>query len=944
MAFKVSRNLYIGLGGTGSSILIQVKKAIIEKYGEVPPSVEFLVMDTDSDVHNVSSKIKNKEIFFDKDEVLDIPIKNPHKLKNFDHIKSWLSDKVEPLIVPSDRGAGQIRSLGRFAFFENYHSKGIMDLITNKIESINANTIHNNQTFEPSGFDTMIHLVFSPCGGTGAGTFIDTVMSIKAAYGSLPVYGWMVMPDFYKDFPFTRDVTKNAYASLRAIDHMQGKDNTEGKNWSNYDVKDPFKVSYDGQNFIDLGSSEFFSYIYLFDKTMMDNSIIQNIDHVKDRIARTLFLHVTEAGDKLKSLYNNNKDYLYPSSELAAFKRRNYSSMGLAEIILDRDYLKSIRRLKAVNFMIDSMNQSKSVHSSGECELFIDENNLREDRGQDDIIDRLYPMNTLKISVQSLLPGDFGKDCHIELLENCQLQLKNIQTNVLLKTDENLDLIKSSFATNLKEKIEAIYSETGCIVVEKQFLNCLLGSFEGMRSEMIAEGNEHSINIDNQRKILTGYQEAIIEDENGFNPIGRSGRIKQSCNDYVDSYKRLIIEEVEKIRKNKAEDFLNSIVNIIKQKTSENDRLSQLVSDLNVSMHQKLQGLTNRSVEDGKDFEIYIHIYFKDLMDISSKEFSITDAFSQIDLLSLKDSTSMNEIYNSLVTYIDSASVITDIENIKLEELIEKLPANKRKEVITRLDKQSEVCIKIDDVTFSQNTPHPKMENLGMLLVPDADKTIFTKGSDVISNLSNNSGLTLDATLETATSNNPDKITFLKIKGMFPANAIHNIAALKSAHEMSVKNGGYHFADKYFEKSMDLIDGPQNEELLEFFAIGSALGMINLDRGSIKFKGKSGRPMTIVPGTRNKNNRAVVFKHFSENKAWINEIKEKYDNVLNEEGKPKIAELFKTYHDKIFSPEILGKLMDSIDSESDESTHIWAEKDAIKKAAMDCPITGAENW
>ena len=36
--------------------------------------------------------------------------------------------------------------------------------------------------------------------------------------------------------------------------------------------------------------------------------------------------------------------------------------------------------------------------------------------------------------------------------------------------------------------------------------------------------------------------------------------------------------------------------------------------------------------------------------------------------------------------------------------------------------------------------------------------------------------------------------------------------------------------------------------------------------------------------------------------------------------------------------------MESIDPESDESNHIWAEKDAIKKAAMDCPITGAENW
>jgi len=409
MAHKVSRNLFIGLGGTGSSILIQVKRSIIEKYGEVPPSVEFLVMDTDSGVHNVMEKIDEKIVRFDNDEILDIPIKNPHKLKKFDHVKSWLSDKIEPLINPSDRGASQIRSLGRFAFFENYHSKGIMNLISNKIESINSNTLFNNSTFEPSGEDTMIHLVFSPCGGTGAGTFIDTVMSIKAKYEGLPVYAWMVMPDFYKDFPFTRSVTPNAYASFRAIDHMQGKDHTPEKKWSNYDVNEPFKVSYDGQNFIDIGEAEFFKYIYLFDKTMMNNSIIQNIDHVKDRIARTLFLHVTDAGDGLKSLYNNNNDFLEPSSEFAAFKRRNYSSMGLAEIILDRDYLKDVRRLKTVNFIIDNMNQSNSIHASSECETFIDVNNFREDRGQDDIIDTLYPMNTLHFSSESMLPGKFER-------------------------------------------------------------------------------------------------------------------------------------------------------------------------------------------------------------------------------------------------------------------------------------------------------------------------------------------------------------------------------------------------------------------------------------------------------------------------------------------------------------------------------------------------------
>ena len=50
MKHKVSKNLFIGLGGTGSSTLIQVKRAVMQKYGQIPPVIDFLIIDTDEDV------------------------------------------------------------------------------------------------------------------------------------------------------------------------------------------------------------------------------------------------------------------------------------------------------------------------------------------------------------------------------------------------------------------------------------------------------------------------------------------------------------------------------------------------------------------------------------------------------------------------------------------------------------------------------------------------------------------------------------------------------------------------------------------------------------------------------------------------------------------------------------------------------------------------------
>ena len=47
MATKIKRSLYVGLGGTGMNALLHTKKMFIDTYGEVPPMIGFLGIDTD---------------------------------------------------------------------------------------------------------------------------------------------------------------------------------------------------------------------------------------------------------------------------------------------------------------------------------------------------------------------------------------------------------------------------------------------------------------------------------------------------------------------------------------------------------------------------------------------------------------------------------------------------------------------------------------------------------------------------------------------------------------------------------------------------------------------------------------------------------------------------------------------------------------------------------
>ncbi len=52
MPIKLKKTLYVGIGGTGTDTLLKVKKCFIDSYGEIPPMIGFLVIDTDGAATN----------------------------------------------------------------------------------------------------------------------------------------------------------------------------------------------------------------------------------------------------------------------------------------------------------------------------------------------------------------------------------------------------------------------------------------------------------------------------------------------------------------------------------------------------------------------------------------------------------------------------------------------------------------------------------------------------------------------------------------------------------------------------------------------------------------------------------------------------------------------------------------------------------------------------
>lgn len=942
---KVSRNLYIGLGGTGYKILFQVKKSLYKHYGEVPPSIKFLALDTDvaplkSQKEEISfedprtGKIKKKMLSFENTELMPIPVKNPDRLLKFDHIQDWLSDKIAPMISPGDDGARQIRSLGRFAFFENFSREKIDFKIESLLGELKDGELERDLDYEMLG-DPQIHLVFSPCGGTGAGIFMDIAMIIKTnpKFENIPIYAWMVMPDFYSKFPMTENVNKNTYAALMEIDHLMGKDRTPEKPWSNYDVSKPFTTNYNGNLKLELGAAKFFDYIYLFDNTTMSGRQINEIDDIYDRIGRTLYQMASGAGHEMLSMYSNNTDYHHISSKETGSKRRNYSSIGLSQIILNRDYLRNLKMTRATKVILNSFLHLPETIDEEEFDNFIDTNQLREDRNQDQVIDKIFPKNELRFSRESILPSEYKKDTHLEVAENATLQLNNIESAIKIRgTKVVYELIKS-FQNALDNKIELDFDSPGGIIKVKQFLNYLFGSFEGMKNEMIAEQKEHTSLITSIKKSLPTYKDTIIEKENSFKLFGKSANIKESCNDYIKTYERLIFTTFENIRKDYAEQFYLKALAIIDNQINENNKLDNLLSETSRDRQKRIQSLINEE-QNECDFEQYIHHFANDLMEVNPEDVNIQEAFNKIKFNKLRRVNSSQEVIDLIEQYLKDTTLIKNISELSIEQILEKLPQNIFSKIISYLDSQSDACINLDVTSFLHGSSKPTMENFGFISVPDIDKTIFTADSEAVSHLSNSNGFIFGRTLKTVETGDPDRISMIKIVGMFPACAVNKIKTLKADHELSKAHGGYHFSDVYFEKNaLDLIEGPKfDDNIIETFAIGSALNKIILDRGGIYFIGNNNRREPLFHGTRNKTNRSEAYKVFSKDDKIQKEINSFYERFLDKHGKPELIKRFRHHYMNLDKVEILGKRLENIDKESDEYDHVFKEREAILRA------------
>ena len=384
--------------------------------------------------------------------------------------------------------------------------------------------------------------------------------------------------------------------------------------------------------------------------------------------------------------------------------------MGLSQLIIDREYLVSVRRLKAMTKLVESLSESSNIHDQGGIDNFIDSNGFREDQGKDNIIDKLFSMSSLSFTAESIFPASSEKGCNTQLKENAELYLNSTKQRLQNSCNAGIQLLQSTFLESLQKKQNDLYSSEGGLIAEKQFLNGMLGSFKGMKDEIVIEIETHASSIQSTRKLLVELHNQIVDYETSFSPFGKSNRIKTGCVEYAENFYRLVKDEVQKERKSIAENFYIFAINILERELGNNRKFASLLDEVSQFNFSKLQVLLNAEMKT-KDFEIHVHEYLNEYLEVNKDLFGLTDAYGVIKFYNLRNSDSRESIITSFETYIDSTELIKEINTLELEDLLGKLPKGKLKDIIERLDKQSEACIKLNQ-TFSSETTRPAMTDL----------------------------------------------------------------------------------------------------------------------------------------------------------------------------------------------------------------------------------------
>lgn len=495
MPTKIKRCLFVGLGGTGMRSLLNAKKLMLETYGEVPPMIGFLGIDTDGGVYTKEIDTKYGKTSLSPNEQLPIIVKRatPIYESNKDHM-GWLpADNVKYLSGLKGEGAGQLRTNGRFCFIVNYQQ------VEQKIKEIVNRISQAQYAFNPNytltgGDQVEIHLSFSVCGGTGCGTFLDMVYALRRVVPLAKVVGYAVLPEVFDAMIRNEGekafIYQNAYGAIQDLDWLMHFSDQQG-------------ITLDYVNrVIEAKGRPFDSFYFVGNRNENGDTYLQ-VDQLSEMIGLAMVTAAGELSGSLSSVSDNLDQIINDGSMNILNKTAWVAGMGACEILFHAKDMRAAYAVKVKRRIISLLLSNTCGEVSSLVDNWIDkpEVHIRENGGaaHDDVIDYM-----LDKAPKSKLPG-------INNRQNAKPEVQQyLQSTAVVPKAAELDV-------KVQELRERVSKELKCFIHDQMNRECGVGLAEDLiqgivrqvdifLTEMNAELKEHQ---DKQPKMDAAIETTI---------------------------------------------------------------------------------------------------------------------------------------------------------------------------------------------------------------------------------------------------------------------------------------------------------------------------------------------------------------------------------------------------------------------------------------------------
>ncbi len=889
MATKLRRSLYIGLGGTGINAILKTKKMFIENYGDVPPMIGFLGIDTDENVYGDGlDLIGGGTVSLDPSEKCSISVRGPRAHYNNRRIEGkldWIPEDNVRHITTLDRGAGQIRTNGRLAF--DYNRGGIKRKITEAINVISSNTIIDNDDYEvASGSAPAIYLVFSFCGGTGCGTFIDVAYLIRCSINEeLSINGYGVLPDVFlamNNGPEMARVRQNAYGAILDLDYIVHKTlNSDGIKLPWVQEKTGDKLPFDSMHFID--------------NTNEDNVIYSNIDDLTSMISLALISAAGDIGSEAMSIGDNTKVAINGGELTVGGKEAWVSTLGVSEVIFRGSIVADLYKAKYAQAVIEKLT-SVSGDGNKEANNWIDspEVNIRENNNEDCLIDTLLKVENRIVAPEVVKYSDAKNEMAL------YLQSARPKDNVMA---QKLERVKNRVLEQLKIKVNKVLNQEsgeGNIQLAIDILKDIKRQVAIFMGEMESEQKVLESRTARLKQILDTAVKDLVDLDGKFMLMGKSRKLSVASEDVTIAADKVAMNEWDIIRRSNAIKFFRSLDGAIDDHLSRVTSVKLLLDTLCEEYKHKINIIQNSVGSRSNTVDVDLTEDF--VQNIAISKLNVSE-FLRIagDLYVVTQKSMLIDVFNQ---YGDSLSSVRQWKECSIDDIIGQLNDKSFDAVLDKAIEKAMPMIKYNVCGFADTDIADDEGDGGKLLdsisrvyfvcLPNKDMSRITEENFRRRNKTGVKAQFISTGLN-------DRIIIYRSEGVVPPFVIDSVKRGETPYlRTPIK---YHFDFNIYNdirlnrfSLMPKIGAEDDEYLvLEMWVKGFIFGLIKYDDSSNTYwliDKKNGRALDNYWVNTNESYRdrahSVFINSFS---ALEDQYNEAIDNIVNEMGQANLKEL-----------------------------------------------------